>query len=66
MSTSIVKVLTGHYMIKTKKGFKSGIYESETAARLALQCKDEELRALQELVNPNGVLSEPMVRSLIL
>lgn len=54
----------GTYAISSRHVWRPGIYESERAARYAYRFSDEELQALQDSVNPGGVITFAMLRGM--
>ena len=51
-----------HYVISSRQVWMPGAYESERAARYAFRFTDAELQALQDSVNPGGVITFVMLQ----
>lgn len=52
------------YVISSGGHWRTGCYESERAARYAFRFKDRDLWAVQDSVNPNGIITLEMLRTL--
>lgn len=51
-----------HYSISSHQVWRPGVYDSERAARYAFRFDDGVLQALQDSVNPGGVITFEMLR----
>jgi hypothetical protein len=52
------------YQISSHQVWLPGVYDSERAARYACRFKDADLQALQDSVNPDGVITFEMLQRL--
>ncbi len=52
------------YCISSHRCWMPGCYDSERAAKYAFRFKDEDLRKLQDSVNPDGVITFEMLQAL--
>ncbi|MCU1326163.1 MAG: hypothetical protein JWN34_1533 [Bryobacterales bacterium] len=61
---AIHKTSSGGYVISSRRTWLPGSYADERTARYAFRFKDEELQALQDSVNPGGVITYEMLKNL--
>ena len=52
------------YVISSHSCWRPGSYDSARTARYAFQFRDEDLRALQDSLNPNGTITLAHLREL--
>lgn len=52
------------YQISSHDVWRPGVYDSERAARYAFRFDDGDLQALQDSVNPGGIITFEMLRGL--
>lgn len=52
------------YVISSRGYWRPGSYDNARTARYAFQFLDEDLRALQDSLNPNGVITHAHLREL--
>lgn len=60
----MIQEVDGMFVISSHRVWLPGVYDSRRAARYAFRFKDSDLDALQQSVNPNGVITFEMLRQL--
>ncbi len=50
------------YVISSRHVWIPGVYDKRSTAQFAFQFKDEELRKLQDSINPNEVITKEMLQ----